>query len=232
MTQREFERRVKGTSEQTRRRVRRERSQPGRSGALPRAVFATVCVVVVLGLTAGGIHDFSFKRGDSPPTVQQSLQLTQQMPAAQAAAPHATLASAAHEVPHPVHLQRVAARAHRSARHSGAAGAPRNSSAAPLAGAPDHEAGSGGGVEFGAADDGPDGAAARMGAAVIWTKSRIRAWCAPLVGANAADSAADSFGANFPMVVAAGSFILVMLLCLGAALAMSGKGSRTQRAEA
>jgi hypothetical protein len=226
MTQREFERRVKGLGKQPHRWSRRERSQPGRSRALPRATFAILCVGVLLGLTATATHDFSF---DSKVSAQ-TAQLTGNVAVAKAAEAPAVVASAAPDVPHDGQLQRVAAHAHHSARHSGAA-LPRHTSAA-LAGAPGHEARTSGGVDSAAADAAADGVAAKLGAAVIWAQTSIRSWFTPVVGVSAADTVAESFREDFPLVLAAGAFIVVMLLCLGAGLVMSTKGHREQRAEA
>jgi hypothetical protein len=125
----------------------------------------------------------------------------------------------------------VASHAHRSPRHAGAAGARRRSSAA-LASAQDHQVRLSGAADSGAAAGVPDGSAANINAAVLWIQSGIRSVFAPVFGSDAADSAAQSFAANFAVVTAAGAFIVVMLLCLGAGMALSSKMNRAQRAEA
>ncbi len=227
MTHREFERRVKGIGKQPRRWTRAERSHPGRFGPLLRASFAILCVVVLLALTATGTRYFSFKRS----ATGQTTQLTEQMAVARGVVAPAAVASAAQETPQHAHLQRVASRAHRSPRHAGAAVARRSSSAA-LASARDHQVRLSGAVESGAAATVPDGSAANLGGTVLWVQSGIRSVFAPVFGSDAADSAAQSFAVNFAMVAAAGAFILVMLLCLGAGMALSSKMNRAQRAEA
>jgi hypothetical protein len=224
MTQREFERRVKGVVEQPHGRSRRERSQPGRFGGLLKATLAMLCVVALLGLTAAGNSYFSLKRGAS----QQTVQLTEEQAVAQASAAAAATVPVAQHALHTAHLQRVASRAHRSSRHTGATGARRSASAA-LGSAGNHGASSERSIGSSAAGSSPDAGAATITGTVMSLRSGIRSALAPIFGSDAANSGADIFALNLPTLAAAGAFILVLLLCLGAGTVLSQKANRAQR---
>jgi hypothetical protein len=227
MTQREFERRVKGIGKQPRRWIRREGSQPGRLRRLLRATFAMLGVAVALGLTASRIHEFPIMR----PASQEPAQLTGHPAVARTAAVPAVLASAASETSRHAHFRHVSADTHRSQRHTVSAGARHNSVAAPSS-ARDQRARNAGGIQPVAAVAASDESAQNLGGAIIWIQSVIRSWFSPVFGSGMADSAAQRFAANFAVVAAAGAFLLVLLLVLGAGMALSSKMSREQRVEA
>jgi hypothetical protein len=226
MTQREFERRVKGVVDQPRRRPSRERSQPGRFGALLRAALAMLCVAVLLDLTADGSRFFALQHDAS----QSTAQMTEEQAVAHAVAAAAATASVADHIPHKAHHRRSAAAAHGAVHHASATAARRVSSGA-VGGALAHESRLGAKIGSAAAGKPSEAAAAAMGGTVAWLQSVINSAFAPLLGREAAAGAADSFVLHLPVVAGAGAFIVVMLLCLGAGTVMSSKANRAQRVE-
>jgi hypothetical protein len=226
MTQREFERRVKGTGVAPRGRVRPERSHSGRIGTILRAVLAMLCVAALLEFTADGNRYFSFHRDAS----RQAVQLTEEQAVAQASAAPAAAAPAQHHVLRDAHHRRVAAATQSARRHASAAGAHRHSSGA-IASVADHAAHAGADLGAAAVDASTDAAASTINSTVAWLHSAITSTIAPLVGNEAAENAADSVAFNLPMVAGAGAFIVVMLLMLGAGMLMSSRANRAQSAE-
>lgn len=214
MTQREFERRVKGIVDQPRKRKRerREPSNPGRAGAVLKAFLAAACVAALLVLTANGSRYFAFHGSVS----SKPVQVTEEQAIARASIVPAPIAATAHHVAHRLHHRRAAAE-ETSARHALAAGAHRR----PV------------GAVASAAHSGAAAAAAQSGDSSIdeqtqWLRSRIRSAFAPIIGDDAAESTANTVLLHLPMVAGAGVFVVVMLLCLGVAMAMPSRPQQRQ----